>query len=178
MFTGAFDFIYTNVGLNTFTLDDSSSFGGEAPDTFSNRLVYLQLIDGSFLGDPTTGNDYWVWPIVNGNGDELAFNFMTQDYAINAIVEWVSDDPQSDSIYEANKIKDLKDYAQQLKYQYVGYLAGNRNLKTNQNFMDTLGALQALIEVSIFCIANDDQYSSQQALNGTQYISDNPNLAY
>jgi len=178
-FTGSFT--KTNDGataLNAFIIADTSSYADEAKVTFSGRKVYLYDIYGDAIVDAATGLGYWDFSFASFPDDEIAINTLSEDIALKIRLVWESLNPQVGSTYIAYESFDFLDYANQFKYGKVLALAGNKNLKSNKNFFETLSILQANIDSSHTSIANDDQYESQMCILNTQYIMANPNLFY
>jgi len=177
-FTGTFTKADSTVGLNAFTITDTSSYLDEPKNTFTTRRIYLILADGTYIEDSTTGNDYFDFGFAGYPTDEITLDVLTADYAISVYVHWVSTAPQVNSTYTADELYDFKDYIQQYKYGLIVALAGNPNQINIQNFADYLSLIQTLIDSSGTCVTFTDQLGSQNCIDQATELMNNPNLSY
>ncbi len=176
-FTGSFVKVDIRPGLDIFKLIDDSNYGDEGKGTFSARGFYLMMIDGTFVKSPN-GTDLWDFSYADYPSDQITISVLTADVALQVYMVWTSTNPQVGSVYADLEIFDFKDYANQYKYNLTGYLAANRNLRDNQNWFGSYDSLQFFIDASSICVINQDQYSSQWAINNATYLTENPNLFY
>src|SRR4051812_35858400 len=175
-FTGTYTVTKLTTGLNRFRVRDTSSYTSEPKNTFTTRKVYLSYADGSY--EESNGEDWFSFGFSAYPSDYIDFDFLTQDEALAIRIDWVTSNPQTGSVYTAVSVNEFIDYAFQFLFQKFYQMSGNRSLKDNANFWETLDMFMELIDASEICVNNSDQYSAQQCILQLQYIMANPNLFY
>ena len=177
-FTGSFTKTdQSATAFNSFKITDTSSYADEPKETFSDRRIWLVNVDGTYVS-PDDVTEYWPFGFDDYPGDEITIDALTYDVSLSIYVQWVSDDPQAGSTYNATEVSDFVDYAENFMYFKIQQMAINRNLESNKNFRTTLDLFRTLIDSSTTSIVYEDQYASQECIDDIEVIENNVNMFY
>ncbi len=167
-FDASFSVVQSGVATLIFT-DDSS--GSDA--TITERRIFLQKYDGTYLVPSGTTTDYIVWDI--DDSSITLTDILDRDYALNISVVWVTPTPDPGNTYEYEILTVYDAYA----YVFGGSILAQRLARQplyaqapqfNQNEAVLLvNILQA--EKAITVIQNIGL--SQGALDVTYYMANN-----
>lgn len=161
-FNGSFA-VTQGADISQFTLTDNST-GSDG--NMTDRRIYLFKIDGTTLVPEGTTVTYVDWPIVSLIGDEITIDVLDKDYAITIFVSWISSAPlASPSSYEFTYMQLFSGYTNQFLYGLIQQMAANPLISSDKNFYYNLSKAYTDLDNATLAVANNDQYSAQQALD-------------
>jgi len=161
-FNGSFA-VTQGADISQFTLTDNST-GSDG--NMTGRRIYLFKIDGTTLVPDGTTVTYVDWPIVSLIGDEITIDVLDKDYAITIFVSWISSAPlASPSSYEFTYMQLFSGYTNQFLYGLIQQMAANPLISSDKNFYYNLSKAYTDLDNATLAVANNDQYSAQQALD-------------
>lgn len=169
-FTGSYT-ITQGYDPASFILTDNSSYVDEPANTFTGRRIYLYLVDGTTLVPTGTTTEYIDFPFADGNQIEL--DVLEQDQSLNILVEWLSSNPQSGSVYELEVVYTFLEYTQQFKYGIIQQWQSNPVVINDTNFYKGLTILNTEISNAQQANRYQDQTSAQNAIERARFIIDN-----
>lgn len=171
-FTASFTITRSNEALNAATYTDTSVYGSEAKNTFSDRRLYLYRGDGTLIG-PSAGVDYWDFNYTDYPDDEITIDTLTEDAALSVVMVCTSIDPQPSSVYTATLVHLYTDYIQQFKYGLIKRMAAERKLENDVVFMSNLYIMQAYLNSAAKAVTYYDAYAAQQCIDNATYLITN-----
>jgi len=99
------DFSVVQSGLSTLIFTDTST-GADA--TITERRIFLQKYDQTYLVPDGTTTDYIVWPIADST--ITLTDILNRDYALDITVVWVTATPDPGNTYTAEQLQGYKAY--------------------------------------------------------------------
>ncbi len=169
MFTGLFSISQTS-DLTSFVVTDDSSYAGEAQGTFSGRRVYVYKVDGATLVPSGTTTTYIDFPF--SAGSSLLINgVLNTDYLLLINVVWLSNSPQSGSIYTVQDIFGFLNYLKQFRSGQISNLSDDPSILNDTNWYTDLFKLQTEINNAEESVTDGQQYSGQAAINRALYLT-------
>jgi len=161
-FTGLFT-VAAASGFDVFTLSDVSDYTDEPKVTFSGRRIRVITTSDTILVPTGTTTAYIDFPFAGG--DTISIDVMTRDLAVNVVVDWMSQDPQSGSTYQASLIISLLSYNTNNEYGIIQAMTVTPLIVSNANYWMNLGLLQTENENSRQATYVQEQISAQRAIN-------------
>lgn len=151
-------------------VDTSSGSDG----TITNRRIYLQTANGSYLVQAGNTLDYTNWPTPSA---DITLQVLNQDYALSILVQWLNN--ASVVVYSKEEVYCFTLYSEQFFY-YLSQqqAAANANLQDTNYFTNKMK-----LRVYIDSANNAVQYASdivggQNSLNSAAYMIDNQNIFF
>jgi hypothetical protein len=156
---------------------NGESFFYPSDDIPTTKTLLEGGVDASstFIDTPT---DRWGFNFTNYPDDEIEIEAIDEDMAVNIKMYWIPDTVDPASTYELSTAFDFLDNFNLWGYNMVLSMAANPSLAQNKNFLQGIFAADALASASNLSIENEDAYSSQQCIDGIDYIINNPNVLY
>lgn len=121
-------FTVAQSGTSTLTFTDTST-GSDV--TVTERRIYLQKYDQTYLVPVGTTTDYIVWPIAD-NSITLT-DILDKDYALDITVVWVAPIPDPAGTYEAEQLTEFDAYA----WVFAGALLAQKSARYPNIVNDT-----------------------------------------
>ncbi len=139
---------------NIIVITDTSTGSDVA---ITQRRVYLQLDDGSFLVPSGTTTDYIQWSYAESS---ISIDVLSKDMAINIIVQWLN---VSDVVlYTDSELNGLTLYNETFDYQLTQLLAANPLLVNDNNFFTNKSDLRTEIDSGNQAITLADDINAAQ----------------
>lgn len=161
---------YSLVNPSVIELTDTST-GTDV--TLTDRIVYFQILDDSYIVEEGTTVTFENWPIASSSYE---FDLLTRDYAILITVKWLSG---STITYTKPLLFNINPYIRIFRYTLFKAQASNPNLITRNNFFNTYMAVTTFIVGGTDAVElGDDITLAQLADNQAKGIIDNPQIAY
>lgn len=98
-------FTVTQSGTSTLSFTDTST-GSDA--TITERRIYLQKYDQTYIVPTGTLTDYIVWDI--SDSSITLTDILDRDYALDITVVWVAPSPDPSGTYEAEQLTEFDAY--------------------------------------------------------------------
>lgn len=137
------------------TLTDSSTGSNVA---ITQRRVYFQKWDGSFLVEDGTTTDYEAWALADTSA---TFDVLPASEALKVTVQWL--DVSNAVLYDKIGYYGLTEDAEEFDYGLTQNVASNNQLINDNNFWRNKLKLRILIVSGNNAITNvSDIYSAQQ----------------
>jgi hypothetical protein len=115
-------------GVSTLIFQDTST-GSDA--TLTERRIYLQKYDQSYLVPTGTLTDYIVWDI--DDATITLTDILDKDYALDITVIWVAPIPDPAGTYEAEQLTEFDAYA----WVFAGALLAQKSARYPNIVNDT-----------------------------------------
>lgn len=150
--------------------DDSTGSDG----TITQRRVYLQKEDGTYLTPADVETDYIPWPIAD---DEIEIDCLDRDYAVTALVQWLN--VSNVVVQYTSEPVLLPIYTKATYINLIKAQSSRRTLVDHANFYQNLIKLICCIKdaESAILLAQDIS-SAQAALDRAKKLVDNPSYFY
>lgn len=164
----------------SFTISESIAYPGRLTFTdtstgsdgaITNRIIYIQLPDGTYLVPEGTTTDYIVWDYADAS---ITFDVLERSQAANVTVKWLAGStisytdvvpycfPFYDYVFAFNKIRPLTSMP---------------NLIDNKNYYETsIKFITNLWNAEIAAEIGEDITASQNCLDRNYFIIQNPQL--
>jgi hypothetical protein len=156
---------------NIFVLNDTS-VGSDAAVT--QRRVYLQKSDGSYLTPEGTTTSYIVWPIGDAN---IEIDALDKSYCLNIIVQWCNS--AGAAISTASALSLFTMHLEQFYYDLTQTQTGTpRVVEDTAYYQSKIQLRCALDEAQNALVYGADQFSAQAALDRGSYLKDNQTLYF
>lgn len=165
-------FSVVQLGTSTLVFTDDST-GADA--TVSERRIYLQQYDQTYLVPDGTTTDYIVWDI--DDATITLVGILDRDYALDITVIWVAANPDPDGTYEYEQLTEFDAYTMtflqgilaQKAARYPTIVNDNKfNLNVFKLYTYVLDARNAITVIQ-------NIYLSQAALDLAYYMMQNTN---
>jgi hypothetical protein len=151
------------------TLTDTSS-GSDAAIT--QRRVYLQKFDGTYLVPSGTTTDYIAWSYASST---QTINALDKDYALNITVQWLN--ASNTVLYTKTILVQFNSYARTYRLKLIKAQAANPRLVNNQNYFDVLSQLTVFIDGANESVTLGGGITLAQLCNdNAYYLISNPKL--
>lgn len=148
---------------STVTVRDDST-GEDAAIT--QRRVYLQKYDGSYLRDEDADTDYWEWDYAD---ETIDIDALDKDYALLVIVQWLN--VANVVLYTASGRRGFVEYAEEFDYQLTQLQSGNPALTHDGNFFNLKSLLRTEIDSGNQAVTLVvDLYGAQQCYDAATKI--------
>lgn len=154
---------YGNITVITLT-DDST-----APDgALTDRLVYIQKADGTYLVPDGTDTDFVEWPIADNT---IEIDCLDKDYALSISVKWVTGSTIS---YTKTTLCLFKAYSELFLRQLTQRQAANPKLIDVKSYWYNKMKLRTLVDDAEQAVdLLNDQTVAQYALDEAKKLTDN-----
>lgn len=160
-------------GILTDLIVNDISTGADAAIT--DRRIYMQLADGTYLVPAGTSTNYVDWPLSDGLSKTL--NVLDIDYAITFTVQWLNSG--GGVLYFISLEADFPSYANYNGYNLTQLMAANPSIVNKSDFFANYTKLWAYIQAANNAIAiGADIATSQQALNNASRLFNSPNVFF
>lgn len=133
------------------------------------RRITIKDSNGDYIVPAGTTTNYIPWPLLD---DPISLNVLTQDMAVNIMVEWLyaGDIPQ----YELNNNYCLTEFNKQFLYYLIQLQSLTFNVIQDNNYWGNVGTFWTNIIGAINSVAiGDDIFSSQVCLNRATFMAQN-----
>ncbi len=153
------------------TLVDTSTGSDGA---ITQRRVYLQQFDGSYVVPEGTNTNYIQWLF---SSSSLSVNAINKDYAFNIIVQWLNS--SNVVLYSKTIATEFNSYARIYRLKLLKAISANPKLVNNQNYFDVISQLTVFIDGANEAIElTSDILLAQLCNDNAKYLIDNPKLVY
>lgn len=147
-----------------------TSTGADA--TISDRKIYLQKADGTYLAPSGTSTNYIDFPI--SSGSSLTVNVLDTDYALTVTMNWLN--ISGSVLYTKTYVFAFNQYTINFLYQLLQTLAGNPNIVNELNFWGNLMRLYCdVFNADTAVTIGNDVYNAQLNLDDANYLRANQN---
>lgn len=151
------------------TLTDTS---GGSDGAITQRRVYLQQFDGTYLVPTGTTTSYVEWAYASATKN---IDAMDKDYALNIIVQWL--DVSNAVLYTKTILVEFNSYARTYRLKLLKAIASNPKLVNNQNYFDVMSQLTIYIDGANEAVTLAADISLAQLCNdNAYYLINNPKL--
>ena len=150
------NFSVTQVESTSSIIDiEDTSTGSDVAIT--QRRVYLQASDGSYLVPTGVTTEYNAWAYANST---VSTDCLTKDYGLRIVVQWL--DVNSAVLYDKTIYYGFTLYGETFDYGLTQNLAANPTLSNDNNFMNNKELIRNFIDSGNNAIAfNSDTFSAQ-----------------
>lgn len=156
---------------SVISIEDTSS-GSDVSVT--QRRVYFQLADGSYLNQSGTSTDYEAWALADDSED---FDVLTTDKAVLITVQWLN--VSNAVVYEEEQLYNFNQYTKQASIDLSRALASNpsklndgdywlNRMKLRVNIDDSEQAVELAGDISL----------AQSALDRATHLVQNQSLYF
>lgn len=153
------------------TLVDTSTGSDVA---ITQRRVYLQQFDGTYVVPTGTTTDYIEWLFASST---TSINAMDKDYSFNIIVQWLN--VSNTVLYTKTIATEFNSYARIYRLKLLKAISANPKLVNNQNYFDVISQLTVFIDGANEAISlASDVVLAQLCNDNAKYLIDNPKLVY
>jgi hypothetical protein len=153
------------------TLTDASTGSDGA---ITQRRVYLQEFDASYLVPSGTTTDYVEWAYASSTKN---IDALDKDYALNVIVQWL--DVSNVVLYTKTILVEFNSYARTYRLKLIKAQAANPKLVNGQNYFDVLSQLTVFIDGANEAVTLGGDITLAQLCNdNAKYLIDNPKLIH
>jgi len=161
----------TNITTPTILNLSDTSTGTDG--TITQRYVFLQKADGTYLVPTGTTTNYIVWAIASST---TALSVLASDYALNITVQWLAG---TTVVYTKTTLYEFNTNARVLRIQLLKALAANPNQVNSANYFSALSRLSTYIDGAneAVLLAGDITLAQLCNNNAAVYVN-NPKLAY
>ena len=126
----------------------------------TQRQIYLEKDDGTFLVPTGTVTDYIVWTGGSSPLTKLADDVLDKDYALLVTVKWLN--TSNVVLYEKTYLLGFTLYNEQADYSTTQWASGNNKLLSDNNFWTEKSELRTAIDAGNQAIVlASDQRGSQ-----------------
>ena len=140
--------------------------------TISDRQIYLQKVDASYLVPSGTTTNYIDFPI--SAGSSLNVNVLDTDYALTVTMNWLNS--SGSVIYDKTYVFSFNQYSINFQYQLLQTLAGNPSIVNDLNFWGNLMRLYCdVFNADTAVTVGNDVYNAQLNLDDANYLRANQN---
>ena len=123
---------------SVITLTDNST-GSDA--AISQRFVFIQKNDGTYLVPTGTSTNYIVWSYANPT---ISIDVLKKDMAVNITVQWLNN--TSTVLYTLSTLNLFTLYIKTFFYSLTQYQATNKSITQNNNFYGNKSKLWGFIK--------------------------------
>ena len=133
------------------------------------RRITIKDCNGDYLVPAGVTTNYIPWPLLD---DPISLNVLTQDTAVNIMVEWLY---AGDVVqYELNNNYCLTEYNKQFLYYLIQLQSLTFNVIQDNNYWGNVGTFWTNIIGAINSVEiADDIFSSQVCLNRATFMAQN-----
>jgi hypothetical protein len=175
-FTGLFAVSQTS-DITSLVITDNSSYSSEAQGSFSGRRVYLYRVDTQTLVPDGTVTTYVDFPFSFGASITIS-GVLLRDYSLSINVVWLSNAPQSGSVYTAIEVTTFLNYTKQFLYEKVQDMAAQPNIVNNTNFYNSLRIVQSEVENAEISTVYGDQFNAQSSIDRAYQLINNESFYF
>ena len=170
-FTPSFTASQTIGNPSIIILTDTST-GSDAAIT--QRRVYLQKDDGTYLVPVGVTDNFIVWPYADST---ISLNVLSVDMALNIKVEW--NDEFGDVINQTTNLELFTLYSEQFLYNLTQSQSSQPNVTADSDYYANKMALRVEIDSATNAIVyGSDIQNAQSCLNRAAYLIANSNLFF
>jgi hypothetical protein len=162
-----------NISGSPLVITDDSDYTVENKGTFSSRLLYLYLADGTTMNADGEIDDTPTaipFSFASYPGDSISIP-LTQDYGFTVVLALTSTNPQAGSTYTVSVVIGLYAFLAAFAAQKQQGTQAQMALENDKNYKENLGNLY----MEIFNIQNSTSYS---VLSSIQNAIDRANYRY
>lgn len=160
------------IGQASVLIIEDTSTGTDIAVT--ERRVFLQKSDGTYLTPSGTATDYISWPM----GDtSIEIDALDRDYALFIIVRWC--DVDGNSLYTESELWLATLYLKQFYYDLTQTQTGTPNIVNDAPYYISKIQLRCAIDEAINAVeVAGDHHSAQAALDRGQFLVDHQTLYF
>jgi len=152
------------------TLADTST---GTDNTITQRRVYLQKADGSYLTPKGSTTNYITWIYADST---IAISVLDQDYALNITVQWLA---SSTIAYTKATLAEFNNYAVTYRIKLLKAQASNPRFINSQNFFQVESNVTTYIDGANSAVSIAGDIDLAQLCNEkNKVIIANPKLVY
>lgn len=160
--------ITPSILASSFVIADTSTGGSSGATT---RQVLLYQSNGQLLVPAIN------FPIVSGAGDAITINVLTQDIALNVVVQYLNSG--GSVIYSSNLIWAFVQYTMLFLYQLTESQSSNPNITQDTNYYNNKMALFTEVQSALNAInVGQDLAGAQGCINRALNFTQNQNLFF
>ena len=153
---------------STFTLVDESTGGSSGAAT---RQILIYQANGNLLVPAIN------FPIVSGTGDSITISPLTQDIAVNIVIQWL--DGSGNVLYSANVIWAFVQYTLLFLYQLTESQSSTPNITQDTNYYNNKMALFTEVQSALNAInVGVDLAGAQNCINRALNFTTNSQLYF
>jgi hypothetical protein len=157
-FNGAFT-ISQGTDPSSFTVNDTST-GTDA--ALTDRQIYLQLADGTYLTPSGSSTNYIDFPLSAGSSITLV-GILPRDYAISITVNWISSAPlPSPSTYTETNSYCFTQYSEQFYYTLTQQQVANPTIVNDTFYYGNKGILRTQIDSAAQAVSQGNDIANSQ----------------
>lgn len=171
MFTGTFTVTQTS-DITSLVITDTSSYSSEGQGTFSGRKIYLYKVDGTTLVPIGTTTTYINFPFSSGSSITIT-GVLNTDYSLLVNVVWLSNNPQSGSIYSTQSVETFLNYLYTFLSGQISTLSDNPGILQDTNWYTDMFKLIVDISSAEQATNDEQQFSAQAAIGRGLYLKNN-----
>lgn len=161
-------FTVSQPNATTISLTDTST--GDNPD-ITQRRVYLQQADGSYLVPTGTTTDYIYWNYLDASID---IDVLNTDYALLILVEWLN--VGNTVLYSKNGLYGFTWYNENFLYTLTQYQQNNPTVLQDTNYFNNKSKVRVLIDSGDQAIVwGNDITNAQENYNAASDFRNNEN---
>ena len=152
------------------TLADTST---GTDSTITQRRVYLQKADGTYLTPVGSTTDYITWIYSNST---IAISVLDQDYALNITVKWMT---PTIVAYTKSTLAEFNNYAVTYRIKLLKAQASNPRFINNPNFYQVESSITTYIDGANSAVSIAGDINLAQLCNEkNKVLIANPKLVY
>jgi hypothetical protein len=160
------------VGQPSVVVIEDTSTGTDA--AVSERRIYLQKADGTYLRPEGTTTDYISWPV---GTTTKSISVLDRDYALNVVVLWVSSGGAT--LYTKAQLLLFTLHLEQFYYDLTQTQSGAPRIVEDTRYYDSKIKLRCSLDEAANAVSiGEDIYSAQAALDRGQFLLDHQTLFF
>lgn len=164
--------ISQSLDASKITFTDTST-GTDASVT--DRRIFLQKVDGTYLVPFGVLTSYIDFPL--SAGATQTTQVLSIDYSLNITINWVS--ITGATLYTKTQLYTFDQFAKNFAYYLLQLQAASPSLANVDNFWQTCMRLYVdIFNAESALTQGADQFSSQTALNDSNYLVANQNVFF
>jgi len=164
-------FTVSQPNATTIRLTDTST-GADAAIT--QRRVYLQQADGSYLVPTGTTTDYIYWNYLDASID---IDVLNTDYALLILVQWLN--VGNTVLYSKNGLYGFTWYNENFLYTLTQFQQNNPTVLQDTNYFNNKSKVRVLIDSGDQAIVwGNDITNAQENYDAASYFRLNENLFF
>jgi len=164
-------FTVSQPNATTIRITDTST-GADAAIT--QRRVYLQQADGSYLVPTGTTTDYIEWNYLDASID---IDVLTTDYALLILVQWLN--VGNTPLYSKNGLYGFTWYNEAFLLSLTQYQQNNPSILQDTNYVNNKSKMRELVDSGDqSIIKGNDITNGQENYDEASYFRSNQNLFF
>jgi len=163
--------ITQSTDVTSFTITDTST-GSDS--NITNRQIFLQKSDGTYLVPTGTSTNYIPFPLTSSY--ILLSKILNVDYCLNITVNWL--DINGNVLYTKNGLYLFTGNSELFYYTLTTQQAANPNKVDDVDWYSNKLQLRTEIDSANSAVNYSDQANAQAALNRAYYMISNQNIFF